>query len=156
PNASGKSNLLDALSFLKELASPGGGLQNAVADRGGVSKIRCLAARRYSDLVFEVEIGEEEVEWVYHLTLSQDNQRRPIVKSETVYHHGEEILRRPDENDKRDPERLTQTHLEQVSANAGFRAISEFLGSVRYLHVVPQLIREPDRHRARNEKERDP
>jgi predicted ATPase len=156
PNASGKSNLLDALRFLRELASPGGGLQNAVADRGGVSKIRCLAARRYSDVVFEIKIGEDNVDWVYRLTLSQDNQRRPIVKSEIVLKGKERILVRPDENDKEDPERLTQTHLEQVSANSDFRLIAEFLSSIRYLHVVPQLIREPERHKLRNEKERDP
>jgi predicted ATPase len=156
PNASGKSNLLDALNFLREIASPGGGLQNSVADRGGVSKIRCLAARRYSDLVFQIKIGEDKIEWTYRLTLSQDNQRRPIVKSEIVSHCGTRLLLRPDENDRRDPERLTQTHLEQVSANSEFRQVAEFLSSIRYLHVVPQLIREPERHKPRSDKERDP
>ena len=48
PNASGKSNLLDAFRFLKEVTTRGGGLEKAVSDRGGVSKIRCLAARRHS------------------------------------------------------------------------------------------------------------
>ncbi len=45
PNASGKSNLLDALRFLKQIASTGGGFQDAVDRRGGMSRIRCLAAR---------------------------------------------------------------------------------------------------------------
>ena len=36
-------------------------------------------------------------------------------------------------------------HLEQVNANQRFRPIAEFLAQVRYLHVVPQLIRETDR-----------
>lgn len=156
PNASGKSNLLDALNFLRALASPGGGLQSAVADRGGLSKIRCLAARRYSDVTFRVAIGEEKAEWTYALTLSQDNQRRPIVKTERVRRADKTILVRPDEKDKVDPERLTQTHLEQVSANSEFRAIADFLSSIRYLHVVPQLIREPERHKSRSGKERDP
>lgn len=156
PNASGKSNLLDALGFLRQLASPGGGLQNAVIERGGISKIRCLAARRYSDIVFRVKIGEDIADWEYSLTLSQDNQRRPIVKAETVIKRNEIVLIRPDQNDKKDTERLTQTHLEQVSANARFREVTEFLGSIRYLHVVPQLIREPERHRTKSEKERDP
>jgi len=156
PNASGKSNLLDALNFLRELASPGGGLQNSVADRGGISKIRCLAARRYSDLAFQIEIGEDSVEWTYNLRLSQDNQRRPIVKSEIVRRGNNRLLLRPDEHDSTDPERLTQTHLEQVSANSNFRTIADFLSSLRYLHVVPQLIREPERHKPRSDKERDP
>jgi predicted ATPase len=42
PNASGKSNLLDSLRFLRELASEG--LHPAVTKRGGVSSIRCLSA----------------------------------------------------------------------------------------------------------------
>lgn len=46
PNASGKSNLLDVFRFLGDLASPGGGFQEAVRRRGGLSAIRCLAARR--------------------------------------------------------------------------------------------------------------
>ncbi len=50
PNASGKSNFLDAFRFLRDIAKQGGGLQKAVADRGGLSKIRCLAARRYPDV----------------------------------------------------------------------------------------------------------
>jgi predicted ATPase len=53
PNASGKSNLLDAFRCLHDLVALGGGFQEAIAKRGGVSKLRCLAARRYPD----VEIG---------------------------------------------------------------------------------------------------
>ncbi|MDD9852741.1 MAG: AAA family ATPase, partial [Deltaproteobacteria bacterium] len=38
PNASGKSNLLDAFRFLRDIAKgTGGGLQKAIEDRGGVS-----------------------------------------------------------------------------------------------------------------------
>jgi predicted ATPase len=47
PNASGKSNLLDVFAFLRDIAKAGGGLQKAVNDRGGISKLRCLAARKY-------------------------------------------------------------------------------------------------------------
>ncbi len=45
PNASGKSNILDALRFLRDLA--GDGLQGAVAVRGGMSEIRSLHTRRF-------------------------------------------------------------------------------------------------------------
>ena len=55
------------------------------------------------------------------------------------------VLRRPTSEDEDDPERMTQTHLEQVNANREFREIVDFLGLIRYLHLVPQLIREPDR-----------
>ena len=49
PNAAGKSNLLDAFRFLKDLSSSGAGFQEAIRRRGGVSAIRCLAARRDPD-----------------------------------------------------------------------------------------------------------
>ena len=54
PNASGKSILLDVFTFLKDVAKPSGGLQNAVTERGGISKLRCLAgcprSRGFRDL----------------------------------------------------------------------------------------------------------
>jgi len=52
---------------------------------------------------------------------------------------------RPNDDDKQDPARLTQTHLEQVNVNRSFRELASFFESVRYLHIVPQLVREPDR-----------
>ena len=61
PNASGKSNFLDAFRFLHDVVSVGGGFREAVRKRGGVSRLRCLAARRYSDIVVRVRIGGDEV-----------------------------------------------------------------------------------------------
>lgn len=147
PNASGKSNLLDSLRFLRDIVRSGGGFQEAVALRGGVTHLRCLAARRYPDVGVSVEIGPEDQPalWLYELRFTQDNQRRPIIKAEKVTHAGVVLLDRPALEDQTDPERLTQTALEQVTANREFRPITEFLDSVRYLHLVPQLIREPDR-----------
>ena len=77
PNAAGKSNLLDAFRFLRDITTPGGGLEKAVADRGGISKIRCLAARRYPAVVLDVQLGDPSstVEWRYRLSIVQDNQR---------------------------------------------------------------------------------
>ena len=59
PNASGKSNLLDAIRFLRDVAKPGGGLQSALRQRGGISKIRCLTARREPDVEIEVELSDD-------------------------------------------------------------------------------------------------
>lgn len=147
PNAAGKSNLLDAVRFLRDLVSVGGGFQEAVRRRGGVSRLRSLTARRYPDIVVRARIGTDEQPdaWEYELRFSQDNRSRPLLARERVLKHGQEILIRPNEQDERDPERLTQTYLEQVNANLEFREVADFLSSVRYLHIVPQLIREPDR-----------
>jgi len=147
PNASGKSNILDAFRFLQDIASIGGGLQQAVSKRLGISKIRCLAARRAPDVVLDIALGngDQTAEWSYRLEMSQDKGSRPYVKREIVKKGEIQILTRPDKDDEQDPERLKQTHLEQVNANKDFREIAEFLTTVRYLHIVPQLIREPDR-----------
>ena len=70
---------------------------------------------------------------------------RPLIKRERVSKGGAEILVRPNQKDLEDPERLTQTYLEHVHANQDFRDVANFFQSVHYLHIVPQLVREPDR-----------
>jgi len=153
PNASGKSNLLDAMRFLRDVAEPRGGLQGAIALRQSISQMRSLHARRYPAVVVEVDLAIDGTEWTYSLALTQDNNRIPRVERETVTRGEHVILNRPDPDDRSDPSRLTQTHLEQVTANKSFREVAQFLAEVRYLHLVPQLIREPDRSVG---KKRDP
>jgi predicted ATPase len=147
PNASGKSNFLDAFRFLHDIVSIGGGFRDAVSRRGGVSKLRSLAARGQPEIGIKIQIGNDEAPdlWEYEVRFTQDRLRRPVLKYERAAQSGLDLFIRPDEEDKSDPERLTQTYLEQVNMNREFRAVVEFLGAVRYLHVVPQLIREPDR-----------
>ncbi len=148
-NATGKSNLLDVFRFLHDLAGDvGGGFQEAVnRKRGGVSRIRSLAARRYADVAIEVTLGsdEEPFLWRYRLAFGQDNQRRPQITHESVQHKGIQVFSRPDSEDRLDKVRLTQTYLEQIVRNRESRDVAEFFRSVQYLHVVPQLIRDPDR-----------
>jgi predicted ATPase len=55
------------------------------------------------------------------------------------------ILTRPQDEDLADEARLRQTYLEQTIANREFRDIAKFFGSIRYYHIVPQLIRDPER-----------
>jgi len=148
PNASGKSNLLDVFRFLHDIVSVGGGFQEAAGPkRGGVTKLRSLSARRYPDIVIEVHIGSDDLPnaWEYELRFSQDNRRRPIIKKERVSRAGVELWTRPDSEDAKDPERLTQTYLEQINVNREFRDVADFFRSIRYLHVVPRLVRDPDR-----------
>ncbi len=154
PNASGKSNFLDAFKFLRDIADPQGGFQRAVRSRRGVSPIRSLHAHRYPNVAIEVEVDLGESEgWTYRIEFGQDNQRKPILRKETVHCGRERLLKRPDPDDELDESRLTETHLEQVNANKHFRQLQDFFAKVRYLHLVPQLVREPDRSTSR---ERDP
>jgi predicted ATPase len=151
-NASGKSNLLDALRFLRDVGkSQGGGLQKAVADRGGISKLRCLHARRDPEVRIEVHLAKSLddtiTEWRYALAFKPEGKgaQRILISEEQVLHDSKCILRRPDTEDELDAARLTQTHLEQIQANAEFREIAEFFGRTSYLHLVPQLLRFGDR-----------
>ncbi len=153
PNASGKSNFLDLFRFLRDIVSVGGGFQEAVRRRGGVSAIRSLAARQDPSIEVKACLGTSECRrvWEYTLVFGQDNQRRPVIKQEAVRAGAATLLSRPDADDQSDPARLTQTHLEQVNVNRKFRAVAEFFASVHYLHIVPQLIREPERSLGRKD-----
>jgi predicted ATPase len=149
PNASGKSNLLDLLRFLGDVAGPGRGLAAAIDSRGGLSKVRSLFARNNQKgrLIVDIELQDNNDAWRYHLSVRGEakGRNRPLVDAERVEHNGEMLLERPDKADLADPERLTQTHLEQISANQNFRQLAEYLAKVRYFHLVPQLIRDPSR-----------
>ena len=111
--------------------------------------MRCLAARRYSDIAVEVGVGNGgNRKWRYRIVFNQDNLRRPFIREERVFREGRPIVNRPTKEDEADTARLSQTFLEQVNVNKAFRQLAEFFASVRYLHVIPHLIREPDRWRA--------
>jgi predicted ATPase len=143
PNASGKSNILDAFRFLAHVAADGGGLAAAVRNRGGVSALRCLQATRNSDISIEVDLGDDSspTAWTYKLIFNGRKGEHPIVKAEEVLKEGRRIFARPDDADRADTDLLTQTHLQQIQQNQLFRPLAEFLRSVRYLHLVPQILR---------------
>jgi len=148
PNASGKSNFLDAFRFLRDVVKRGGGLQQAVEERGGLSKIRCLAARKEPDVEIEVHLANGAAElplWKYSMGIRQHQRgtRSPYLVYERIWEGEHQILDRPDQHDEKDEMRLTQTHLEQISANEDFRDLARFFESVLYQHLVPQLVRHP-------------
>jgi predicted ATPase len=146
-NASGKSNFLDSIRFMRDIVKHGGGLQYAVTLRGGISKIRCLSARKEPNIKIDVEfLDDKNILWNYILKIGQQTRgnRNVIIQQETMSKDGAKILDRPDEQDKADDERLTQTHLEQITTNKEFRDIVRFLESIKYMHLVPQLLKFPD------------
>ncbi len=164
PNASGKSNFLDVFRFLRDIVNPnGGGFQQAVKSRGGLSKLRCLAARKNPTVDIEVEFRESldllngPPDWCYKLSFSTEKsgKMRPQVKAESAYKRGTLIFNRPDEDDNEDQERLTQTLLEQINSNKQFREIAQFFERTLYLHLVPQLLKNSEMFVSR-ETEADP
>jgi predicted ATPase len=146
-NASGKSNFLDALRFMRDIVKPGGGLQYAVSLRGGIPKIRCLSAREQTRIGIDIDfLDANNSNWNYKLALRQQTRgnRNTVIDHEIMIQDGIKRLERPDENDKADEERLTQTHLEQITTNKEFRDIVHFLESMKYTHLVPQLLKFPE------------
>jgi len=148
-NASGKSNFLDAFRFLHDLAKAGGGLQTAVAARGGMTKIRCLAARKRTDVEFVVCLKDETngpVTWKYVLDIKNIGggilKNEASILKEEVYHNGKLLLQRTPDSDKEDADTLKYTHLEQATTNKDFRDLRNFFVNIDYLNVVPQLVRE--------------
>ena len=150
-NASGKSNFLDVFRFLRTLAqSEGGGLQKALKERGGLKKLRSLHAR--TDTVVRIEMAlsesvhDETPRWRYAVAFKPEGtgKQRVLITEESVWRDGEKILTRPNDPDRNDPTRLTQTHLEQINDNAEFRELAEHFAATTYLHLVPQLLKHAD------------
>ncbi len=150
PNASGKSNLLDSLRFLHDITKPGGGLSKALSDRGGIKKIRSLSARREPQVEIRVELEDavkgKKTTWSYLLSLKQESRgaHRNLINREVVTKNGKIILNRPDEDDEKDILRLTQTSIEQINVNTDFRELYSFFQEIGYIHLIPQLIRQPE------------
>lgn len=160
PNASGKSNLLDAFRFLGDICQEsGGGLQGAVRQRDGLKKLRCLSARKDPEVEIEITISrwdrdpaKQEELWRYCIGMVDGGNGASVELSrEQVWHRGSQILNRPDDKDQADPKRLRQTLLQQSSANEAFREIATFLESLRYLHLVPQLVKHASQYVMRTE-----
>lgn len=146
PNASGKSNAMDAFRFLRDIANAdGGGFQKAVQSRGGTKKIRCLAARNIPEVGVEVTFQEGENIWVYGIEFITENrgQRRTKIHREYVLHNKDSILNRPRKDDKEDQDLLTQSYLEHTLLNRKFKIIADYLNNITYLHLVPQILKHP-------------
>lgn len=89
PNASGKSNFVDAFRSQRDLIILGG-FKKAHDDlRGGISRIRCLVARKYPEIRIAIELTEGSREhWRYEIAFTQDNNRSPRLTKEIVHRGG--------------------------------------------------------------------
>ncbi|MBF0557107.1 MAG: AAA family ATPase [Nitrospirae bacterium] len=147
PNASGKSNLIDAFRFLRDIAKDGGGLQQAITDRGGISKIRCLSDRGNTEITIKIhlsEVGSPNPKWKYEIVIDNKTvQDKYILRHERVWKGEELIVDRPNEKDKKNDKFLEQTFLEQKNASEEFWDIVEYLEKIHYQHLLPQFLQYP-------------
>ncbi len=157
-NATGKSNLLYALLFLSDVARDDGSRRAGRGHRSSLSRvflprIRSLTAPPGDDYVsIRVDIADEPgapPTWSYDLALREGDQeldpRLPqsttVVERERVISAGRVVLDRPDRDDHRDPQRLTQTAVGQARINSEFRPLADFLASIGHCDPSPHLFR---------------
>lgn len=152
-NATGKSNFLDAFRLMRDIVKQGGGLQSAVASRGGIKKIRCLYARVHNNIRLEFTLSEYETNqavWLYALELKNVGggirkiQASIVEESLTDLRSGKTPLQRHADDEKEDTMQLLYTKLEQPSAASAFQEVREAFLSMEYLNVIPELVRSAD------------
>lgn len=147
PNSCGKSNFLDALRFLHDVArSSGGGLQKAVEERGGFTSIRSAMTGRNPvvSICITLEDSKRHHNWTYELSFKQPTGNNVQVVSEKVIKDHRTILSRPQGKVKEHASLKEQTHLEQTVVNQKFRELVNYFDSITYLHLVPQLLKHAD------------
>lgn len=152
-NATGKSNFLDAFRFMRDIVKQGGGLQSAVASRGGISKIRCLYARAHNNVRLEFTLADEENQtplWNYELELRTTGggirkvQAAVVDELLTNLKTGTIVFNRRKEKPTEELAQLLYTYLEQPSVAVIPAEVREAFTSMEYLNVVPELVRSAD------------
>lgn len=99
PNASGKSNLLDAILFLRDVVRDDGGLAVALECRGGFDNVRSHHAPNERMTTIELELDDdpwpEHSEWRYTLRIAEDPSARSGagLACEELRRHGEVCFR---------------------------------------------------------------
>ena len=149
-NASGKSNLLDALRFLRDVANPiGGGFQYAIRERGEIKKIRCLHARASTDVTIEVTLAKNAATpaWQYKLSFNRQiaGSHLHIITQEVIrkYDNGKwtEILNEHPKGETKKLLGLPEACIKRNGQDERFFELVDFLGGITYVHLVPQLLK---------------
>ena len=98
------------------------------------------------DVSLSDSVADNVPVWRYRLAFKPEGKgaQRTLITQEQVWNKGKMVLDRPNKEDRTDNARLTQTHLEQIQANASFRDIAEYMNDITYLHLVPQLLKYGD------------
>lgn len=116
--------------------------------RGGVSKVRSLFARDPSDIAIECELTDDadgKLRWRYELVFNQESggiqQLRPVVKAERVWKDADLVYDRASAEEADAKDLAPFTRLEQPLGHRRFKEVADFFADVRYLHLVPQIVR---------------
>ncbi|MGQ4871573.1 MAG: AAA family ATPase [Candidatus Thorarchaeota archaeon] len=96
-------------------------------------------------------MGRRRADYSTHFLVALGGANQNFLCKERLLRNEESLLERPNDEDREDSARLSQTYLEQINVNRPFRELVAFFTSIRYLHIVPQLVREPDRSVGRSD-----
>lgn len=147
PNSVGKSNLLDVFRFLRDLAKDAGGLQYAVKARTDYKKIRSLHAHGAGPVMIDVVMVEGDSTWRYKLEFVDPGKKSEdfcaLLKSEQAWLNGVPLVNRKDSDEGESNRQLSETYLEQGMAGRDINPIRDAFNRIRYLHLVPQLLKYP-------------
>ena len=140
PNASGKSNLLDAILFLRDVLNEAGNLHSALECRGGFTNVRSHYNSNAQVTTIAVELDEcawpDHAEWRYALQFAEDPTAPGGARlvSEELRRNGQVCVRSPDANHSA----LTSCG-DWRRVNADLQRVAETLSSIRYLNGVSTL-----------------
>jgi len=151
-NGSGKSNLLDVLSFVRDAVKHG--LPAAIANRNGIESVRRRSHGRGRpfDVQIEIELTIEDSSYAYIFVLTGDRLEEYRVKFEQAIAHnqksGVQEFRR-DGNLWHGPEGVTPYMDEQslaLTALGGtrqFKPLVDFLSNITVYSIFPDTLRVP-------------
>ncbi len=152
-NAAGKSNLVDALQFLRDALLSG--LDIAITKRGGMSALRRWSGKgRPYNVEIAVELDLGEVDALYVVTLGSATRGDYQVKSEMCeFHAGDGIERGfwvEKGKWKRGPEAVRKTETQSraltlplLTGLPMFGDVYEFLTQMSFYTIMPDILQEP-------------
>ncbi len=149
-NGSGKSNILDVLSFVRDAVKHG--LPAAIANRNGIDSVRRRSHGRPFDVQIELELTIEDRPYKYSFVLTGDRLEEYRVKSEQIvaseYNKGVEVFQRVG-NEWTGPESVAPYMDEQslaLTALGGtklFKPLVDFLSDITVYSIFPDKLRVP-------------
>ncbi len=152
-NGSGKSNVLDALSFIRDAVIQG--LPAAITHRGGIDSVRRRSRGRPFDVHIEIDLKLSEGIAGYAFVITGDRLEEYRVKSETAFvkidNWDEAQQFKRNGNEWRGPQGISPRMDEQslaLTALGGteqFKPLVDYLSGITVYSIFPDTLRGPQR-----------
>ncbi len=149
-NGSGKSNILDVLSFVRDAVKHG--LPAAIANRNGIDSVRRRSHGRLFDVHIEVELAIEDRPYKYGFVLTGDRREEYKVKSEYAVAHdqkdGIQTFNRVSKSWFASAGFMPNTDEQSLALTAlggtkQFKPLVDFLSGITVYSIFPDTLRVP-------------